>query len=180
MDTIDGTRKFTETGELAMSETLEARVKAQTITAMKARDGERTTTLRLITTALKNRLIEKRLDPNSSLPEAESQQVLASMIKQRRDSIDQFTKGGRPELAEKERLEIGMIEGYLPQAASEDEVRAVVQGAIHTLTADNNGVRPGPKDLGTTMRVVQQRIQASGLRADGRMVSELVRAELGK
>ena len=162
-----------------MSETLEARVKAQTITAMKARDSERTTTLRLITTALKNRLIEKRLDPTSSLPEAESQQVLASMIKQRRDSIDQFTKGGRPELAAKEQTEIGMIEGYLPQAAGEDVIRGVVLGAIDTLTKDA-GSKPGPKDMGTLMKVVQQRIMADGLRADGKLVSEIVKAELAK
>jgi len=81
-----------------MSETLEARVKAETITAMKARDSERTTTLRLITTALKNKAIEKRTE----LTAAESEQILATMIKQRRDSIEQFTKGGRPELAAKE------------------------------------------------------------------------------
>jgi polyribonucleotide nucleotidyltransferase len=73
-----------------------------------------------------------------------------------------------------------MIEGYLPQAANEDEIRTIIQGAISHLTKDADGVRPGPKDLGTMMRVVQQRILASGLRADGKVVSEIVRAELGK
>src|SRR5271163_5274487 len=105
-----------------MSEMLEARVKAETITAMKARDGERTTTLRLITTALKNKVIEKR----EELSAAESQQILATMIKQRRDSIEQFTKGGRPELAAKEAAEIALIEEYMPKAASEEEIRHLV------------------------------------------------------
>ena len=89
----------------SLPETLVAKVKQQTIVAMKARDGERTTTLRLITTALKNRAIEKR----EELPEAEAQQILATMIKQRRDSIEQFTKGGRPELAAREATEIAII-----------------------------------------------------------------------
>jgi hypothetical protein len=71
-----------------------------------------------------------------------------------------------------------MIEGYLPQAASEDEIRAVVQGAIETLTVD--GKRPGMKDMGAAMKVVQQRILADGLRADGKLVSEIVKAELAK
>ena len=88
-----------------MSETLLARVKAETITAMKAHDSERTTTLRLITTALRNREIEKRVE----LTDAEAQAILGTMIKQRRDSIEQFTKGGRPELAAKEAVEIAVI-----------------------------------------------------------------------
>src|ERR1700733_11098443 len=105
-----------------MSDTLEERVKAETITAMKARDGERTTTLRLITTALKNRAIEKR----EELSDAESQQILATMIKQRRDSIEQFTKGGRPELAAKEATEIAVIEEFLPKALTTEELSLIV------------------------------------------------------
>jgi uncharacterized protein YqeY len=92
--------------------------------------------------------------------------------------VEQFTKGNRPELAEKERLEVAMIEGYLPKAAGEDEIRAVVQGAISHLTQD--GTKLGAKDMGTAMRVVQQRLQASGVRADGKLVSEIVKAELAK
>ena len=94
--------------------------------------------------------------------------------------MESFTKGNRPELAEKERAEIGMIEGYLPQAAGEDVIRDVVQGAIDTLTQDSGGSKPGPKDMGTLMKVVQQRILADGLRADGKLVSEIVKAELAK
>jgi uncharacterized protein len=156
-----------------MSEMLEARVKQQTIMAMKARDGERTTTLRLITTALKNRVIEKR----EELSEAESQQILATMIKQRRDSIEQFTKGGRPELAAKEATEIAVIEEFLPKALGEDELRALVGQVIATI-AEGAGQKPGPKEMGTVIKGVQARLQADGLRAEGRVVSEAVKAAL--
>src|ERR1700742_1040372 len=143
---------------------------------MKARETERLSTLRMVKTAFKNREIEKR----QPLTDAEAQQVLTTLIKQRKESVESFTKGNRPELAAKEQAEIGMIEGDLPQAAGEDVVRGVVLGAIDTLTQDADGKRPGPKDMGTLMKVVQQRILADGLRADGRLVSEIVKAELAK
>ena len=156
-----------------MSETLEARVKAQTITAMKARDAERTTTLRLITTALKNRAIEKR----EELSGAESQQILATMIKQRRDSIEQFTKGGRAELAEKEAAELALIEEFLPKALSSDELAALV-GQVIAQIAEGAGQKPSPKEMGTVIKAVQAKLQADGLRAEGRLVSEAVKAAL--
>ncbi|HEY2038772.1 MAG TPA: GatB/YqeY domain-containing protein, partial [Edaphobacter sp.] len=95
-----------------------------------------------------------------------------------RESVESFTKGNRPELAEKERVEITMIEGYLPQEAGEDEIRSVVEGAIAQLA--EAGTKPGPKDMGAAMKIVQQRILANGLRADGKKVSEIVKAELAK
>lgn len=150
------------------------KIQTDIVAAMKARDEHRLTTLRMVKSALKNKEIDKR----QPLTDAEESQILTTLIKQRKDSVEQFTKGNRPELAEKERLEITMIEGYLPQAASEDQVRAVVQGAIAHLSQD--GQKPGPKDMGTTMRVVQQRLQADGVRADGKLVSEIVKAELAK
>ena len=156
--------------------TIGARIGKDIIAAMRAKDEHVLTTLRMVKSALKNKEIDKR----QSLTDAEETQILTTLIKQRRESVESFTKGGRLELAEKERLEIAMIEGYLPQAASEDEIRQVVLGALHTLTVDNNGAKPGPKDLGVAMRVVQTRIQARGLRADGRMVSEMVRTELAR
>ena len=156
-----------------MSETLEAQVKQQTITAMKARDGERTTTLRLITTALKNRSIEKR----EELSDAESQQILASMIKQRRDSIEQFTKGGRPELAAKEATEIAVIEEFLPKALGDEELRALV-GQVIAAIAEGAGQKPTPKEMGTVIKAVQAKLAAEGLRAEGRPVSEAVKAAL--
>ena len=92
--------------------------------------------------------------------------------------MESFTKGGRPELASKEADEITMIEGFLPQAAGEEEVLTIVRGAIAHLA--EGGTKPGPKDIGPAMRVVQQRILASGLRAEGKMVSDLLKAELAK
>ena len=156
--------------------TIGERIGKDIIAAMRAKDEHVLTTLRMVKSALKSKEIDKR----EPLTDAEETQILTTLIKQRRESVDSFLKGGRPELAEKERQEIAMIEGYLPQSASEEEVRAVVEGAIHTLTADNGGVKPGPRDMGVAMGVVKQRIMASGLRVDGKMVSEMVKAELAK
>jgi uncharacterized protein YqeY len=156
--------------------TIGERIGKDIIVAMKAKDEHKLTTLRMVKSALRSKEIDKR----APLTDAEETQILTTLIKQRRESVESFTKGGRPELAEKEKLEIAMIEGYLPQAASEDEVRAVVAGAIASMTEGAGGVRPGPKNMGSAMKVVQQRILASGLRADGKLVSELVKADLAK
>jgi len=154
--------------------TIAQRVEADIVTAMKARDEHKLTTLRMVKSALKNKAIDKRAD----LTDAEESQILATLIKQRRESVESFTKGNRPELAEKERTEIGIIETYLPKEAGEDEIRQVVQGAIAHLA--EGGTKPGPRDMGAAMKVVQQRILANGLRADGKLVSEIVKAELAK
>ena len=145
------------------------------ITAMKAKEEHRLTTLRMVKSALKNKEIDKR----QPLTDTEEVQILTTLIKQRRESVESFTKGDRPELAEKEKQEIAMIEGYLPQAAGEDEVRAVVLGALKHLAHDAGGVQPGPKDIGPAMAVIEQRLLASGLRADGKVVSDIVKQELG-
>lgn len=163
-----------ETG--AKPVTISARLAADIVTAMKARDEHTLTTLRMVKSAMKSREIDTR----QALTDAEEAQILTTLIKQRRESVESFTRGGRLELAEKEKLEIAMIEGYLPQAASEDEVRVVVLGAIAHLTTGNGGTRPGPKDIGPAMRIVQQRILASNLRAEGKMVSEMLKAELAR
>lgn len=146
------------------------------ITAMKAKDEPKTTALRMVKAALKSKEIDKR----EPLTDAEEQAILTTLLKQRRESVEQFTKGGRPELAQKEQAEIALIEAYMPQAASEDDVRQIIHGAIVHVANGNGGARPGPKDMGPTMRVVQQRILASGIRADGKMVSDMVKAELAK
>ena len=151
-----------------------ARIDQDIIAAMKARDSERTTTLRMVKTALKNREIEKR----APLDEAESLQILATLIKQRRDSVEQFTKGNRPELAAKEAAEISMIESYMPKAAGEQEIRTLVEETLAKLTGA--ATKLGPKDMGSAMKAVQASIQAAGLRAEGRQVSEIVKAELAK
>ncbi len=152
------------------------RVNKDIITAMKAREEDKVTALRMVKSALKGKEIDKR----EPLTPPEEQAVLTTLLKQRRESVEQFTKGGRPELAAKEQVEIGLIEGYLPKAAGEDEVRAIVFEAIEHIAKGGGGQRPGPKDMGAVMKVAQQRILASGIRADGKMVSELVKAELAK
>ena len=144
-------------------------VEKDIVSAMKAREAERLSTLRMVKTAFKNKEIEKR----EPLTEAEAQQILTTLIKQRRESVEQFTKGNRPELAEKEQAEIVLIEGYMPKAAGEEEIRKLVEEALAGQTF-------GPKDMGAAMKAVQAKIQASGLRADGRQVSEIVKAHLAK
>ncbi|HUN85702.1 MAG TPA: GatB/YqeY domain-containing protein [Terracidiphilus sp.] len=152
---------------------LAAHISQQTVVAMKARDAERTGTLRLIKAALMNKAVEK----NAALTPAEEQQTLATMIKQRRDSIEQFTRGNRPELAAKESAEIAVIEEFLPKALDEAGLRALVTEVVgeHAVAL---GHPPSPKDMGSIMKAVQARLQAAGVRAEGRIVSEMVKQEL--
>src|SRR5579863_3060853 len=158
---------MTDAGEL------EALVSQQIVTAMKAHDAERTQTLRLIKNALKNKAIEKR----EPLTQVESEQALATMIKQRRDSIEQFAKGNRPDLVQKEQAEIVVIEEFLPKALDEAGLAKVVADAIGELTG-TLGHKPTVKEMGPAMKAVQGKLQAAGLRADGRLVSGLVKKEL--
>ena len=137
------------------------------IAAMKARDTERTSTLRMVKAALKNKEIEKR----AALTDAEAQQVFSTMIKQRKDSIEQFQKGNRPELAAKEAREIVVIESYLPKNLGEEALQKIVDDALA-------GATFGPRDIGPAMKAVQAKIAETGARADGRQVSELVKAKL--
>jgi uncharacterized protein len=152
---------------------LEALITQQMITAMKARDAERTGTLRLIKNALKNKAIEKR----AALTQAEGEQTLASMIKQRRDSIEQFARGNRPDLVAKEEAEIVVIEEFLPKALDEAGLSALVKEALAEVETQT-GKKPGPKEMGPAMKAVQARLQAAGVRGDGRTVSELVKKAL--
>src|SRR5437868_13870610 len=107
--------------------------------AMKAREEQRLSTLRMVKSALQNRQVEKM----SPLDDKESQAVLATLIKQRKESIEQFTKGGRQEMADKEAAEIVVIESYLPKAASEGDIAAGVKAVIAEMGA------PSMKDMGT-------------------------------
>jgi len=152
---------------------LAAHITRQTVTAMKARDAERTGTLRLIKTALMNKAVEK----NAALTTSEEQQTLATMIKQRRDSIEQFTKGNRPELAAKEAAEIVVIEEFLPKVLDEAGLKALVAETVAE-QASAAGHAPSPKDMGLVIKAVQAKIQAKGLRAEGRIVSEHVKQAL--
>ena len=152
---------------------LETLITQQIVTAMKAHDQVRTGTLRLIKNALKNKSIEKR----DALTPAEEQQALATMIKQRRDSIEQFTKGNRPELAAIEAAEIAVIEEFLPKALDEAALSALVTEAIAEVAAAS-GKAPTPKEIGVVIKAVQAKLLAASLRAEGRIVSELVKREL--
>ena len=129
---------------------LEVLITQQVVTAMKAHDAVRTGTLRLIKNALKNKAIEKR----EPLTPAEEQQALATMIKQRRDSIEQFTKGNRPELAAIEAAEIVVIEEFLPKALDEAGLQALVAEAVAEITAAT-GKAPTPKEIGVVIKAVQ-------------------------
>lgn len=153
---------------------LAQKVQKDMIAALKAHDAEKTSTLRMMMTALKNKEIDKRAE----LTEAEELQALTTMVKQRQDSIEQFTKGNRPLLAEKEAAEIVVIEAYMPKVAGEAEIRETVAATIAEIAA--NGAKPGPREMGTVIKAVQAKIQSTGLRADGRLVSEIVKAELAK
>jgi uncharacterized protein YqeY len=145
------------------------------IAAMKSHQEHRVTTLRMVKSALRSKEIDKR----QPLTDAEQTAVLSTLLKQRRESVDSFTKGGRPELAAKEQAEIDMIEAYMPQAAGEDQLRTIVVAAVAQLAA-SSGQKPTPRDMGAVMKLVQQQVLASGLRADGKLVSELVKSELAK
>ena len=136
--------------------------------AMKARDEQRLSCLRMVKTALQNRQIEKM----APLDEKESQQVLSTLIKQRKESIEQFTKGGRQEMADKEAAEIKLIEAYLPKAAGEEEIVAGVKAVIAEMGS------PTMKEMGTVMKNAMARFAAAGMRVDGKMVSEVVKKEL--
>ncbi len=138
------------------------------VSAMKARDEARLSTLRMVKTALKHREIEKM----APLDDKESQQVLSTLIKQRKESVEQFTKGGRQEMADKESAEIKLIEAYLPQAASEDQIVEGVKAVIAEMGS------PTMKDMGTVMKNVMARFSGAGVRADGKVVSDAVKREL--
>jgi uncharacterized protein len=134
--------------------------------AMKAQDAQRTSTLRMVKAAMMNRKIEK----GSELTDDDVQKLLRSLVKQRRDSIEQYEKAGRQELADKETAEITVIETYLPQAASADEIEAAVATAIAETGATSM------KDMGRVMKAAQTALE--GKNADGKQVSEAVKAKL--
>jgi uncharacterized protein YqeY len=138
------------------------------VSAMKAKDEARLSTLRMVKAALQNRKIEKM----AALDEKESQAVLATLIKQRKESVEQFTKGGRQEMADKEAAEITLIETYLPKAASDAEVVAGVKAVIADMGS------PTMKDMGSVMKNAMARFQGADMRVDGKMVSEIVKREL--
>lgn len=135
--------------------------------SMKAQDAPRTSTLRMVKAAVMNREIEK----GGELDDEEMMKLLRSLVKQRRDSVEQYEKGGRQELADKEKTEIDIIEAYLPQAVSREAIEAAVAAAISETGASSM------KDMGKVMKAAQAAL--AGKNADGRTVSEIVKAQLG-
>lgn len=144
-------------------------VQKDMVGAMRNREELKLSTLRMVKAAIKNKEIDKR----APLDEKEAQQVLATLIKQRRDSIEQFQKGGRQELADKEAAEIKLIEAYLPKAMGEEEITAAVKAVIAEMGS------PTMKDMGTVMKSAMAKLQASGARVEGKTVSEIVKKQLG-
>jgi uncharacterized protein len=134
--------------------------------AMKGQDAPRTSTLRMVKAAMMNRQIEK----GSELDDDDMQKLLRSLVKQRRDSIEQYEKAGRQELVDKETAEIAVIETYLPQAASQEEIEQAVTAAIAETGASSI------KDIGRVMKATQAAL--TGKNADGRLVSEVVKSRL--
>ena len=146
---------------------LEKTLGADIVTAMKAKDQTKLTALRMLKTALTNKSIEK----GRALEGAEELQVVATLVKQRKDAIEQFTKGGRQDLADKEQAEIVILTGYLPASASDEEVEAAVVKAIAETGAT------GAKDMGKVMKATMAGL--AGKTVDGKKVSETVKAKLG-
>ncbi len=132
--------------------------------SMKAQDAAKTSTLRMVKAAIMNREIEKM---GGELNDEEMAKLLRSLVKQRRDSVEQYEKGGRQELADKEKPEIEVIEAYLPQAASREEIEAAVAAAIAETGATSM------KDMGRVMKATQAALE--GKNADGRTVSEMLK-----
>ena len=147
--------------------TLFERIGKDITAAMKARDQGRLAPLRMAKAALMNREVEK----GRTLDETESEQVIGSLIKQRRDSIEQFTNGGRQDLAAREAAEVGILEAYLPPPVDATQVEAAVDQAIAETGAGS------VKDLGRVMKAVMARL--AGQTVDGKVVNELVRRKLG-
>lgn len=148
--------------------TLSAKIQQDIVTAMKARDELRLSVLRMVKAALQLKEVEK-IRP---LEDAESQQVLQTLVKQRKESIEQFTKGGRPELAAKETQELGIIESYLPAGATPAEMEAAVTRAL----AETPGATL--KQMGAVVKAAKAALE--GRTVDGKALSDLVRERLAK
>ena len=146
---------------------LNEKVAAEITAAMKAKDASRLSTLRMLKAAVMNKEVEK----GRALDDGEVLQVVASLVKQRRDSVEQFTKAGRTDLVEKETGEIVILEEYLPPAASPAEIDAAVAAAIAETGAAS------AKDMGKVRKAVMPRL--AGKNADGKAVNEAVRRKLG-
>ena len=146
--------------------TLQEKIQAHITDAMRGKDSLRLNTLRMMKSAVKNKEIEKM----KALEEGEVLSIFGTLVKQRKDSIEQFRKGGREELAQKEEAEIKIIEEYLPAAASEDDIRRAIDEAVQETGATSM------KDMGKVMKAALARL--AGKTADGARVSQIVKEKL--
>lgn len=146
--------------------TISEQIQKDMVTAMRGKDELKLSTLRMMKSAIKNKEIDKR----ATLEDKETIAVLSTMIKQRHESVEQFTKGNRLELAKKEQAEIAIIETYMPKAVGEAEIAAAVKTTIAEMGS------PTMKDMGTVMKNVMARF--ADARVDGKVVSETVKREL--
>jgi uncharacterized protein len=147
--------------------TIVEQVEKDLVAAMKAREELRLSCLRMTKAALKN----KQVELGKPLSDDQAFAVLRTLVKQRRDSVEQFRKGGREDLAAKEEAETEILQAYLPAEASEEEIGAAVAAAIEETGA------AGPQDLGKVMKAAMSRL--AGKNADGKRVNQIVRAKLG-
>ena len=147
--------------------TIVERIDKGLVAAMKAKEELRLSVFRMAKAALMN----KKIELGKPLGDAEALAVLRTLINQRRDSVEQFRKGRRDDLADKEEAEIKIIESYLPAGASEEEIDAAVAAAIQETGASS------PKDLGKVMKAAM--VKLAGKRVEGKHVNEKVRAKLG-
>lgn len=147
--------------------TLKQQIISDLTASMKAQDAPRTSTLRMVKAAVMNREIEK----GSELDEDEMMKLLRSLVKQRHDSVEQYEKAARQDLADKEKTEIEVMENYLPQAASPEAMEAAVATAIAETGASSM------QDMGKVMKAAQAAL--AGKNADGRTLSEIVKSKLG-
>jgi uncharacterized protein YqeY len=146
---------------------LQERIQSDIADAMRSKDNLKLGVLRMMKAAVKNKEVEKM----KTLEEPEVLTVLNTLVKQRKDSIDQFRKGGREDLATKEESEIKIIEQYLPAAASDDDIQKAIEEAVQETGATSI------KDMGKVMKATQARL--SGKTTDGARVSQMVKEKLG-
>jgi uncharacterized protein YqeY len=146
--------------------TLKERLRADLVEAMKAKDAARLSTIRLLTSAIKN----KEIDTRTELDDEGVLSILSTAVKQRRDSIEQFEKGGRTDLADKEKAELVVIQAYMPAQLGRDEIAALIKEAVAETGAS------GAKDMGKVMKALMPKVKG---KSDGKLVNELVKEILG-
>lgn len=146
---------------------ISARINDEMVIAAKARDKTRLSAIRMLKTALHN----KEIDLMRPLNESETLQILSAIVKQRKDSIEQFAKGGRNDLVEKEEAELTVVQGFMPAQMSDDEVVSVIQKAITEVGAVS------VRDMGKVMKILMPQLTG---KADGKMVGEKVKALLSQ